>query len=124
MYQEFIQYIKQRNPNLGEIDDEPSPPSLDPDTVIKEALEFFGKAEEYDALAKSVELRKSLKKAIHGKLVQEVTGLQGSVVGKIIAQVKEMAPPEELITKSEDEVRRMIEEARRVVEASRNGTPA
>jgi hypothetical protein len=91
--------------------------------VIREALEFFGRAGEYDELARSVELRKALKRALNGKLVQDVTGLQGSVVGRIIARVKEMVPPEELVSKPEDEIRLLIEEARLVVAASANRTP-
>ena len=133
MYQAFLQHARRKQPYRvfshdsdgeseaeAEADPDPDPSTTfpDPDPVIKEALQFFGKVEEYRELVRSVELRKSLKKTLNGKLIQQVTGLQGLVVGQIMAHVKERCPPEELLTKSEDELRSMIQEASLVVQFS------
>lgn len=115
MYREFVRYTGERNLTSNTNDEDRETAVLDADKVVEEALMFFGKTEEYHELAKTVELRKGLKLVLNGKLIQEITGLQGIVVGKIIAQVKEMASPEVLILKSKGELRLMIEEAQRTL---------
>ena len=114
MYQEFVRYTEQRALTDGGNDH----PPLDAEQVVEEALTFFGKADEFNELARSVELRKELKLILNGKIVQDITGLQGAVVGRIIAQVKEMAPAEELVAKSEAEIYQMIKEAQQIVQTS------
>jgi hypothetical protein len=98
MYQDFLRYLEAYTPTPS------SHGIFNPDSVVEEALEHFGKKEEYEEQAKTVYERKALKQALNGRIVEEVTGLHGSIVGKIIRKIKEMMPVEELLAKSKEDM--------------------
>jgi len=98
MYQDFLRHLEAYTPTPS------SPGIFNPDSVVEEALEHFGKKEEYEEQAKTVYQRKALKQILNGKMVEQVTGLHGSIVGKIIRKVKEMMSVEELLTKSKEDM--------------------
>jgi hypothetical protein len=106
MYRDFVRYVQ----DLRESSIDRNQPDIP--TVVDEMMVYFDRDEEFWRAAESVRRRKALKSCLNGKLVQEVTGLDGPLVGQIIVRVKTVFSEDELLGKSTDEMRAAIQEAR------------
>ncbi|PVF96213.1 hypothetical protein CPB86DRAFT_816576 [Serendipita vermifera] len=105
MYRDFVHYVE--NVQEGSYDRHLPETSA----IIEEMLGFFDKQDEFRQTAESVRKRKALKSNLNGKLVQEVTGLDGPMVGQVIMRLKSTFSEDELLGKSADEMRVAIQHA-------------
>lgn len=98
--------------------DEPEP-NWTPETVVAEALVFFDKKTEYDALMKEYsrlaslhEARRRVKSKFNGTLVGEWTGWNNLEVKKVMDKVRETMGGEAAMDKiSLEEIRGAVEQA-------------
>ncbi|KAJ6544808.1 hypothetical protein DFH09DRAFT_990326 [Mycena vulgaris] len=74
MYAQFVQWAKEQKQHLGDPESE-SPDMLDKAGQIQHALKYFGKKEEFDALAREDAEKARLKEGFNGTKVREWTGL-------------------------------------------------
>ena len=78
--------------------------ALDPSAVVKEALVFFGKKDDYDAIVKEKEIRRAFKKKFTGSHVMKWTGLYGYAVGDVMRGVRERLGEEGILNTSEEDI--------------------
>jgi hypothetical protein len=98
--------------------DEPEP-SWTPETVVAEALVYFNKKAEYDALMREYarvasihEARRRVKSVFNGTLVGEWTGLSNLNVKKVMDRVRERMGGEVAMDgKTMEEIRSAVEQA-------------
>ncbi|CAG7852168.1 Prohibitin-2 [Serendipita indica DSM 11827] len=76
--------------------------------VVEEALDAFGKRDEYNALAKSIETRKAVRAKFNGTLVTEVTGREGKVIGDILKHFKLNFTSADVLAMSDEKIRETI----------------
>lgn len=102
MYKEFLQYIDHdaQWPE-GRV-------AANPAVVVEEALDAFGKRDEYNALAKSIETRKAVRAKFNGTLVTEVTGREGKVIGDILKHFKLNFTSADVLAMSDEKIRETI----------------
>jgi hypothetical protein len=102
MYKDFLQYI----------DHDAQWPAdrvaANPATVVEQALDVFGKRDEYNALAKAIEVRKAVRAKFNGTLVTEVTGREGRVIGDILKHFKINFTSADVLAMSDEKIRETI----------------
>jgi anti-sigma factor ChrR (cupin superfamily) len=117
MYQDFVSYARARAPpaTLDEPDDSSADPEqlaaelgIDAKAAVEEALEYFGRRDEWYSIAESVSKRKRLKEKLNGKLVEQTTALKGVVIRDILAAVKEKASEDELLSMEQEEIQGLV----------------
>lgn len=82
----------------------------------REALAFFGKREEHDALVEANERRLRLKAIWNGKKVGEWTGGNGRVVGKVMKLLRQTIGEEKIGQMTEEELEQHVLQAKETVE--------
>lgn len=96
-----------------------SKPEWTPETVVAEALVFFGKKSEYDALMGEYrrlemmhEEKRRLKTMLSGTLVKEWTGLHHLEVKKVVDRTREKLGGESaMFGMGTDEIRKVVQES-------------
>ena len=86
------------------------------ESVRREALAFFDKQEEHDALVEANERRLRLKAIWNGKKVGEWTGGNGRVVGKVMKLLRQTIGEEKIGQMTEDELKQHVLQAKETVE--------
>jgi len=71
MYAQFVQWVVDKKKHLGDSEIV----SLDKESQIQHALKYFGKKEEFDALAREDAEKAQLKESFNGAKVRSWTGL-------------------------------------------------
>lgn len=85
-------------------------PALDPAAVVQEALVFFGKKEEYDAIVKEKEIRTAFRTKFTGNHVMKWTGLYGFAVRDVLRGVRERMGNEGILSATEEEIEAVTRE--------------
>ena len=93
--------------------------ATDPTTVVEEALDVFGKREEYNAAVKVVDVRKAVKAKVSGTLIAEVTGREGRVIGDVLKHFKRTLTSEDVLGMSDEKIRETILEVQKDWDANR-----
>jgi hypothetical protein len=86
------------------------------ESVRREALAFFGKQEEHDALVEANERRLRLKAIWNGKRVGEWTGGNSRVVGKVMKLLRQTIGEEKIGQMTEEELKQHVFQAKETVE--------
>ena len=82
-YMEFLRWINiQKNLTEYQFDD-------DKKLYIKQALEFFGKTDEYEKILSSLEEKRKISNKFNGLIVSELTGLTGKELGFFLNVLKQ-----------------------------------
>ena len=92
MYQDFLVHAKQNSDGFSAI--------WDKDTIVQNALQYFGKRELYCRILDVVAIKDHVKTVFTGKLVTEWTGITGPPVRWIMTEVQRRLGGEE-VDKSE-----------------------
>lgn len=81
---------------------------IDTKTIQAQAVEFFNKGDELNAIQEHLALTRRVKAKFNGKLVMSWidNALQGQDLGKLIAHFKQDYPLKRLDTMSADEIQR------------------
>lgn len=122
MYQAFFQWSEARAVSSTKNDGQPQgiwePEHKEAFTksVRGEALVFFGKREEYDALVQANERRIRLKAIWNGKKVGEWTGENGRVIGKVMSLMRQTIGEEKIGEMTEEELKQHVLQAKETVE--------
>jgi hypothetical protein len=117
MYQAFFQWS-----TAAENDDQPQEEQEAEDkealieTVKREALAFFGKQEEHDALVEANERKLRLKANWNGNKVGEWTGWHGRLVGKVMKLLRQTIGEEKIGQMTEEELKQHVLQAKETVE--------
>lgn len=109
MYQKFLEYsdsVKKSTPDK-------ETPKLDCESIRQEALIFFRKKEEYDAILQSNIRRQSLRNKFSGVRVMGWTGLNGPCVGDIMRNIQDKMGTEKLMEIGEDVLQRLVVEVQK-----------
>lgn len=85
-------------------------------TIGREALVFFGKQEEYDALVQDNEQRLRYKAMWNGRKVGEWTGWNGWLVGKLMKFMKQSVGEQKIGQMNEEELKQHVLRAKEIVE--------
>ena len=123
MYQAFLQWSGERvSPATGN-DGQPQEKQEKEDkeafreSVKKEALAFFGKREEHDALVQANERRVHLKAIWNGRKVGEWIGTgKYRMIGKVMAVVRQTIGEEKIGQMTEDELKQHVLQASEAIE--------
>jgi hypothetical protein len=86
------------------------------ESVRREALAFFGKQEEHDALVEANERRLRLKAIWNGKKVGEWTGGNSRVVGNVMKLLRQTIGEEKIGQMTEEELKQHVLQAKETVE--------
>ena len=86
------------------------------ESVKEEALAFFGKQEEHDALVEANERRLRLKAMWNGRKVGEWTGGGGTVVGRVMKLLRQTVGEERIGQMTEEELKQHVLQAKETVE--------
>jgi len=121
MYHAFFQWSEARaNPAAGDESESLDVQEAEKEAVIEsvraEALTFFGKQEEHDALARANQLRVRLKAMWNGRKVGEWTGGGGMIIGRVMSLMRETIGEEKIGQMTEDELKQHVLQAKEVVE--------
>ena len=119
MYQAFLHWSDARASTAAENDGQPQE-AEDREAIIEsvkeEALAFFGKREEHDALVQANERRLRLKAMWNGKKVGEWTGGGGTVVGRVMKLLRQTIGEEKIGQMTEEELKQHVLQAKETVE--------
>jgi len=88
----------------------PSKPVLQPSAVVQEALLFFGKKVEYDAIVKANVKRNALQHKFTGTHVMKWTGLEGIVVRDVMKGVRERLGEEGIVNAKVEDIEKVTKE--------------
>lgn len=123
MYQAFLQWSEARVRPAAGNDGHPQEKQETEDreaireSVRKEALAFFGKREEHDALVQSNERRVHLKAVWNGRKVGEWVGVGNyRMIGKVMAVMRRTIGEEKIGQMTEDELKQHVLQAREAIE--------
>jgi hypothetical protein len=123
MYQAFLQWSKARISPAAENDGQLQEKQESEDreaireSVRKEALAFFGKREEYDALVQANERRVRLKAIWNGKKVGEWIGVGNyRMIGRVMAVMRRTIGEEKIGQMTEDELKQHVLQASEAIE--------
>jgi len=123
MYQAFLQWGEARvSPAAGD-DGQPQEKQETEDkeaireSVRKEAIEFFGKRQEHDALVQANERRVRLKAIWNGRKVGEWVGAGNyRMIGRVMAVMRRTIGEEKIGQMTEDELRQHVLQASDAIE--------
>jgi hypothetical protein len=123
MYQAFLQWSEARvSPTAGD-DGQPQEKQETEDkeaireSVRKEALAFFGKREEHDALVQANERRMRLKAIWNGRKVGEWVGVGNyRMIGKVMAVMRQTIGEDKIGQMTEDELKQHVLQASEAIE--------
>jgi len=122
MYQAFLRWSDARASTAAENDGQPQVmrEPVDKEAIIEsvneEALVFFGKREEHNALVQSNERRLRLKAMWNGRKVGEWTGGGGTVVGRVMKLLRQTIGEEKISQMTEEELKQHVLQAKETVE--------
>jgi hypothetical protein len=123
MYQAFLQWCEARVSPAAGNDDQPREKQETEDreaikeSVKKEALAFFGKQEEHDALVQANERRVRLKAIWNGRKVGEWVGVGNyRMIGKVMAVMRRTIGEEKIGQMTEDELKQHVLQASEAIE--------
>jgi len=122
MYQAFLQWGDARASSAVEIDGLPQEAggAEDKEAILEsvrgEALAFFGKREEHDALVQANERRLRLKAIWNGRKVGEWTGGSGRMIGKVMNLLRQTIGEEKIGQMTEEELKQHVLQAKETVE--------
>ncbi|KAI0004510.1 hypothetical protein BJV74DRAFT_807758 [Russula compacta] len=122
MYQAFFQWSEARVVSPTKNDGQPQGvweaehKEAFTESVRGEALVFFGKREEYDALVQANERRIRLKAIWNGKKVGEWTGGNGRVVSRVMGLMRQTIGEEKIGQMTEEELKQHVLQAKETVE--------
>ena len=123
MYQAFLQWSDARvSPaaeNGGQIQEEQETEDKEAirGAVSKEALAFFGKIEEHNALVQANERRVRLKVIWNGRKVGELVGVGNyRMIGKVMAVMRRTIGEEKIGQMTEEEIKEHVLQARDAIE--------
>jgi hypothetical protein len=116
MYAQFVQWVVDKKKHLGDLETV----SLDKESQIQHALKYFGKKEEFDALAREDAEKAQLKESFNGAKVRSWTGLavdEWKDLKATMDQVRSWAGGEQGILKildeqGEDGIKKLVLRAR------------
>lgn len=118
MYQAFLQWCEAKVSPVAGNDDQPREKQETEDreaireSVRKEALAFFGKQEEHDALVQANERRVRLKAIWNGRKVGEWVGVGNyRMIGKVMAVMRRTIGEEKIGQMTEDELKQHVLQA-------------
>jgi hypothetical protein len=86
------------------------------EAVRREALEFFGKREEHDALVRANERKVRLKAIWNGRKVGEWTGNNNRAIGRVMALMRQTIGEEKIVQMTEEELKQHVLQANEAVE--------
>ncbi len=84
-------------------------PVVSPSQVYTEAMTFFGKSRDHDALIARREKEDRVKNKFNGKLVMEWTGASGKDVGRVVAGVKMECSDDNLLEMSFNDIKTLTQ---------------
>jgi hypothetical protein len=123
MYQTFLQWCEARVSPAAGYDDQPQEEQETKDkeamreSVRNDALAFFGKREEHDALVQANERRVRLKAIWNGRKVGEWVGVGNHrMVGKVMAVMRRTIGEEKIGQMTEDELKQHVLQASEAIE--------
>ncbi|KAI9512422.1 hypothetical protein F5148DRAFT_1163196 [Russula earlei] len=122
MYHAFFQWRDARESPDAENESQPQDVQETGDreamieSVREEALTFFGKRDEHDALVQANERKVRLKAIWNGRKVGEWTGGNGRVVGRVMALMRQTIGEEEIGQMTEEELKGHVLQIKEVVE--------
>jgi hypothetical protein len=123
MYQAFLQWSEARvSPAAGNDGQLPEKQETEDretirESVRKEALAFFGKREEHDALVQSNERRVHLRAVWNGRKVGEWVGAGNyRMIGKVMAVMRRTIGEEKIGQMTEDELKQHVLQASEAIE--------
>ena len=122
MYQAFLQWSDAKASTIAENDGQPQvtreaeEKEAIVESVKEEALVFFGKQEDHDALVQANERRLRLKAMWNGRKVGEWTGGGGTVVGRVMKLLRQTIGEEKIGQMTEEELKQHVLQAKETVE--------
>lgn len=123
MYQAYFQWNEARAKAAAETDC-PCPQEQETDdrealiqTTGQEALVYFGKQEEHDALVQDNERRLRIKAMWNGTKVGEWTSWSGWLVGRLMKHMRQTVGEEKIGEMTEDELKEQVLQAKEIIES-------
>ena len=119
MYQAFLQWSEARAENDGQFQEkqETEDREATKESLRKEALAFFGKREEHDALVQANERKVRLKAIWNGRKVGEWVGVGNyRKIGKVMAVMRRTIGEEKIGQMTEDELKQHVLEASEAIQ--------
>jgi hypothetical protein len=124
MYQAFLQWKDEDARASAAAEDDSQPQETEEaedkeaiiESVRREALAFFGKQEEHDALVEANERRLRLKAIWNGKKVGEWTGGNDRVIGNVMKLLRQTIGEEKIGQMTEEELKQHVLHAKETVE--------
>jgi hypothetical protein len=117
MYQAFLQWCEAGSDGQPQEKQETEEREAIKESVRKEALAFFGKREEYDALVQANERRVRLKAIWNGKKVGEWVGVGNyRMISRVMAVMRRTIGEEKIGQMTEDELKQHVLQAREAIE--------
>ena len=123
MYQAFLQWSNDRVSSVAGNDGQPQEKQETEDreaikeSVRKEALAFFGKREEHDALVQTNERRVRLKAIWNGRKVGEWVGVENDrMIGRVMAVMRQTIGEEKIGQMTEDELKQHVLQVSEAIE--------
>jgi hypothetical protein len=122
MYQAFLRWSDAKvapaaaNDGQSQEKEEPEDKEAVRDAVRGEALTFFGKRVEHDALVQANERRVRLKAIWNGRKVGEWTGNNNRVIGRVMALMRQTIGEEKIGQMMEEELKQLVLQANEAVE--------
>jgi len=98
-YNEFLQYCQN---NFKDLVNEPAP-VIDKSISVSNAIAFFKRTDELNALMDIVHKNKVFKAKLNGDIIGDVTGLSGKELGQFMAYIKPLMPVQ-LVNKISDDL--------------------
>jgi hypothetical protein len=123
MYQAFLQWSNARatpavkNDGQHQMMQELEDNEAVRESVRGEALAFFGKQEEHDALVQANERRARLKVIWNGKKVGEWVGNNGYMIGRVMKLMRQTIGEEKIGQMTDEEIKRHVLQAKEEVES-------
>ena len=121
MYHAFFQWSEARaSPAAGDESQSQDVQEAEKEAVIEsvraEALTFFGKQEEHDALARANQRRLRLKAMWNGRKVGEWTGGNSRIIGRVMDLMRKTIGEEKISRMTEEELEQHVLQAKEAVE--------
>jgi hypothetical protein len=122
MYQAYFQWSATRSSFVPEDEGQPEETRKAEDreaiieSVREEALTFFGKREEHEALVRANEQRLRLKTMWNGRKVGEWIGGNGRVIGKVMNLLRQTIGEEKIGQMTEEELKQHVLHAKETVD--------
>jgi hypothetical protein len=123
MYQAFLQWSSARaspavkDDGQHQMTQESEDNEAVRESVREEALAFFGKQEEHDALVQANKRRARLKAIWNGKKVGEWVGNNGYMIGRVMRLMRQTIGEEKIGQMTDEEIKRHVLQAKEEVES-------